>query len=146
LRDTVVGEEPYAQGDEACEHCNDDGREEERLEDRGDGVDGALWDKRGLELERQHRIRLLDLGVGAVGAGDHPERAQALVDQLPDVVGADAALDRLAHRGGDLLVRPLPVGGLGDQVEKWRELDDLPVGATRDVGRFLEARALVLAD
>jgi hypothetical protein len=31
-------------------------------------------------------------------------------------------------------------------VEERRELDDLSVGAARDVGRFLEARALVFAD
>jgi len=51
---------------------------------------------------------------------------QPLVDELPDVVGADAALDRLADGRGDLLIGTRAVGGFRDQIEQRREAVPLP--------------------
>jgi hypothetical protein len=47
---------------------------------------------------------------------------------------------------GDLAHRAAAVGTLGDEVQRLRELDDLPVRAADDPGRHLEAGVLVLAD
>jgi hypothetical protein len=82
----------------------------------------------------------------AVRAGDHSEPPEALVDQLANVVRADAALDRLADGSGNLLVGALSVCGLRDQVEQRRKLDDLSVRPARDVRGLFEPGALVLAD
>jgi hypothetical protein len=65
---------------------------------------------------------------------------------LPDVVRAHPALDRLADGSGNLLIRALPVGKLGNRVEERRKLYDLAVPAAGEVRGLLEARALVLAD
>jgi hypothetical protein len=65
---------------------------------------------------------------------------------LPDVVRAHPALDRLADCSGNLLIRTLPIGKLGNRVEERRELDDLAVRAPRDVRGLFEARALILPD
>ena len=68
------------------------------------------------------------------------------IDELADVVGAHSALDRLAHSGGNLLIRAVAVRELSDEIQQRRELHDLAVGAPSEVRGFLEARVLVLAD
>ena len=146
LCDAVVGEEPDVERAEASEHGDHDRREEQGLEDLRDRVDDPLGDERGAQPQRQQRIGLLKLRLGAVRRRDHAQRLESLLDELAVIVRAHAALDRLADRGGDLLVRPLSVGELGDQVEERRKLDHLAVGAAHDVGRLLEPRPLVLAD
>src|SRR5207302_11371357 len=125
---------------------DDDRRQEEWLEDRRDRVDDALRNERRAKLEREERIDLPKLGARAVGLGDHDERAELLLDEEADVVAREPALEAPAHAGADLVEAPPPVGLFGHHVEELRELDDLAVLATGDVGRLLEARALVDPD
>ena len=82
----------------------------------------------------------------AVGAREHAQRPQLLVDQEPHVVARDAPAVLLAHDVGDRLDVALAVARLGHQVEELRELHDLAVGAAREVRGDFETRALELAD
>jgi hypothetical protein len=143
----VVGKEPDVERDQPRDHREDDGREEKRLEHGRDRVHDALGHERGLEFESEHRVELLELRLlRAVRGCDHTQRSQPLIHELPHVVPAHSTFDRLADGSGDLLIGPLPVCGLGDEVEERRKLHDLTVRASRDVGRLFEARPLVFPD
>ena len=145
-RDPVHEEEPEVERAEPGQHGEDHGRQEERPEDRRDRVDDALRDERRTELEREQRIRLAELLLGAVRGRDDPERAQLLVDQELRVLGADPALEGLRRALGDLGVVAAAVDLLGEHVQERGQLDHLSVGAASKVGRVLVARPLHPAD
>ena len=105
---------------------------------RGQRARDALGDDRRAELQREQRVRPLERGARPVGGGKHAERAQLLLDEEPDVVGADLAADVVRDGLGDRAVVALPVGGLGDAVEQLGELERLPVGAAGEVRRLLK--------
>ena len=122
------------------------GGKKKGVEDRGDRLRRSLRDQGGAELERQHRVGLLELGARPVGLGDDAERPELLLDQDLNVVRTDRAAELLGHALGDRRVVATAVDLLGDEVEETRHLNGLAVGAAGDVGRLLEAGLLVLAD
>jgi len=60
-------------------------------------------------------------------AGDEARRDQPGPEEVPHIVGGHLPRRRVRDSGRDLLERPVTVGVLGDPVEKFRELDEVPV-------------------
>ena len=86
------------------------------------------------QAQRQQRVGLPELGLGAVGCAEQAERAQLGLGEEADVVLRHlTAVGRADHRG-DLGEAALAVDGLEDQVEQRGQLDRLPVRAS-DQGR-----------
>ena len=79
------------------------------------------------ELEREQRVRPLQLGLAPVGPLEQPERAQRLAHQVVDVVGPDQPTGRLTDGVGDLGDRAPSVDGEQHLVQQRGELQDLPV-------------------
>jgi hypothetical protein len=133
----VVEEEPGVERDEAREDREDDGRPEQRAEDRGDPADHARRDEGRLELQGEELVLLLDLRARSVGPRQDPQGSKLLLDQHLDAVRIQAALDDLADLGGDLVGCSAAVGSFGDQVEDRGELHHLAVGTPGHERRFL---------
>lgn len=129
LGEAVRQEQPQGQGDEPGEGRDDELREEQGAEDRGQALHPAGAEQRAPQLQGQQRARLDDLRVAAVRRGQHPERAQ-LVGESPYVVRGDVLAVRRTDPLGHLRVGPaLLPGGVGDQQQQPGELYDAAGGA-----------------
>jgi len=82
----------------------------------------------------------------ALGSGDDAERTELLLDEHLRVVRRELFSELLGNALRDLVVAPLPVDLLGDEVQEVRHLDHLAVRAARDVRRILVTGVLVAAD
>jgi hypothetical protein len=144
--DAVREEEPGVEGEQRRQQHGEHRGREQPAEPASDPLHRALRHQRAAVPEGQQRVELAQRRARAVGRRHEPQRAQLALDEELDVVRADRAAEAPADvlRHGRLVTTA--VGRLGHEVQQPAELDDLAVGAPREVRRLLEARALELAE
>ena len=101
---------------------------------------------RGEILALLHRIIKLGRRLGARRCREHAERTQLLLREHLHLLAVEPAAELLGDALRNLVIAAPSVRVLRDEIEQLRHLHHLAVGATRDVRRILETRALVLAD
>jgi hypothetical protein len=95
-------------GRPSCQRRDDHGWIERRVEDRGQRADEAFRDDARAQLEREHRVELLQLRLLALRAGDDAERAELLLEEHLRVVRGDLLSELLGDALGDLVVPRCP--------------------------------------
>jgi hypothetical protein len=141
-RDAVRGEQPGVERQQRSERDRDDRGAKEMAQHAADRVDGGRRDHRGAHPQAEDGVAALEVGRRAVGAGDDAERMELLLQQVGDLVRADAQIERGADLRRHVGEADLRAGVLGDDVEQARQLHHLAVRAPHEMRRLLQRRAV----
>src|SRR5437870_4104787 len=85
-------------------------------------------------------------GRGLARGRDQTRRLKLVLDEKGDVLRRQLPSQVRAGTNADFLEGPLAANPQRDRVEELRHLDDLPVGASGQVDRLLQAAPFVAAD
>ena len=135
-------EQPDVAGEQPRDDEGDDGSVEEMAQRPHGRAHRRGADDADAHLEGQDRVDLRRFGHEPFAVRRDAEGRELVLEHVADLVGRDAQLELVAGQAGDLAEIRSGIGVLDHEVEQPGELDDLPVGATDEVRRLREPRAL----